>query len=765
MVLFTATFHKDQEVGIQNGKSISVLHCLLILLVDTVITWTTIDGDDAALSFETSEGCDEFWQLICRFQGRSPNDPISREHDNGEHEMNAESSSSDDEETEEKENSSLPSGFSLASSRSFDFLDGNGNDSGTIEISFPERPELTNLNEVEEAFFQALMVPLLRRRVASILLEYTYIPALLQLFRQCEEFGDEEHLQRLFRIFKYIFLLNNQEILKELMQEDNFLEVAGVFEYDPSFGEVKPDFRTYLSDRQRFKQIIPISDGEIVALIHQTFRLQYFKDVILARILDEESSASFLLTIRLNHMTIVNALDNDPQVLEVMRTLLQSKTMSSGDCLQLLSFFKEFLTLAKTVTLRKGLQIYQPAVMNDFLHFLTGVLQSDEADQSKERQQSRLLAIELLVNFLQHDISAVRGFLMQDSGLLLILIGLFTREETQSALRWQVVTALRLLLDTFSAPPPSAMNPIGSGPSPQLLTQALVQKSTEDFLNLFYPDFACRLLRPLIDLDRTVFDLLDANEHFLKRGFSAELAEILFHLGELLCSFISQHKYRIKYLILRNQLLQNSLLLLRAREKHLQLTGLRVFKSTLATGDEFYHRFFIQHRSFGPLFALYRAAGGSKCDNLVTSAILDVFEYLRSAKPVLTDVVRHVTAYHGDDLASLQPESVFKGIADLEDRIERGIAAVSFDEESDGEGNGNQVIEIKFDADEVRRDEDYFSSVDDTADEEEEVVESEDEEFPEAQFFLVKKSDNEDNEEDAFSALISGSSPTKKTKH
>lgn len=138
---------------------------------------------------------------------------------------------------------------------SYDFLeDAPGS---TIEISFPERPEINNLQEVQEAFHQALLLPILRKRIASVLIEYSYIPALLEIFRHCEDLGMEPELGRLFQIFKCIFLLNNQEILRELFYEGNYLDVAGVMEYYPVIlhGEKGIKYRMYLADKSRFKQV------------------------------------------------------------------------------------------------------------------------------------------------------------------------------------------------------------------------------------------------------------------------------------------------------------------------------------------------------------------------------------------------------------------------------------------------------------------------------------------------------------------------------
>lgn len=528
-----------------------------------------------------------------------------------------------------------------------------------------------------------------------------------------------------------------------------------------------------------------------MSTIHQTFRLQYFKDVILARILDEESSASFILLIRLNHMAIINAIDNDPEVLEVIKNLLQNTEMPLNDQINVMKFFKEFLTIAKTVTLRKSLQIHQISVVTDFMKFITRVLNAkatvEESELTVERiKESKLLAIGLFTNFIQHDPSQIRTYLIQNDShctpknLLNTVIDMFTDPETCSPVRWQLVSALKILLDTFN-PTVTALGMMGNPQlSAQVLGQALAQKSGEEFLNHFYPDFASRLLRPLIDFDKTAFLLQQDSSYFFKENLSAASGEILFHLGELVCSFISQHKYRIKYLVLRNLILQNALLLLKCREKHLQLTGLRIFRATLAVEDEFYFRFFIQHRSFGSLFSLYRASGGAECDNLVTSAILEIFEFIRVPRDSLKALVRHLATIYRSDLESLGPSSVFKGIIETEDRIDRESSVVSFASsqtslQSDQEMS--PIAKAKTSAAQEQRDEeDYFSeSADDNGDEAEESSSSRfkiEQEDPEELIFKPsKKTSDDEGDEDHFELLLKKSSPsnspgspTKKTK-
>lgn len=477
-------------------------------------------------------------------------------------------------------------------------------------------------------------------------------------------------------------------------------------------------------------------------------------------------------------MSIINSIDNDPQVLEVIRKLLQTVNMALNDQINILKFFKEFLKIAKTVTLRKSLQIHQTVVVSDFMKFITRVLNNktseakDDIDtntstsvtEAEEKiNESKLLAIGLFTNFIQHDPSQIRNYLIQNDlrhenrNLLNTVIDMFTDSNTFSPIRWQLVTALKILLDTFN---PTIGNggitiAIGSN-NPQILNQALTQKSGEDFLNYFYPEYASRLLRPLIDFDKIVFTLTSEDSFFFKENLSDSNCEILFHLGELLCNFISQHKYRIKYLVLRNLILQNALLLFKCREKHLQLTGLRIFRATLAVEDEFYFRFFIQHRSFTSLFSLYKASGGVECDNLVTSSILEIFEFIRIPRDSLKALVRHLVTVYRTELESFGPACVFRGIIETGERIDRESSVVSF--------ASSQTSDQEMSPRAANDEEDYFSNI------EEEDDENQSSDFDNSIDFLPasKQSSTFDDEEDHFELLLKKNlpgSPTKKTRH
>ena len=126
---------------------------------ETVLTWTTLDGDEAALSFESSTGCEEFWKLICRFYGKSFEEWKAKRD-----EIEASSTNNEENNDEEMKNDSFidedEDGF-------YDYL----SNVPKIEIAFPEKPEISTLTEIEEGLNQALMIPTLRRQISEILIQ------------------------------------------------------------------------------------------------------------------------------------------------------------------------------------------------------------------------------------------------------------------------------------------------------------------------------------------------------------------------------------------------------------------------------------------------------------------------------------------------------------------------------------------------------------------------------------------------------------------
>lgn len=140
--------------------------------------------------------------------------------------------------------------------------------------------ELSKLDEISELFSSVLPSPIRREKLSLAMEADGYITKLLDLFHMCEDLENIDGLHHLYEIFKSIFLLNKNELFEIMFADDTIFDVVGVLEYDPSLQQ-HAKHREYLKSTAKFKEVIHISNQELVNKIHQTYRVQYIQDVIL----------------------------------------------------------------------------------------------------------------------------------------------------------------------------------------------------------------------------------------------------------------------------------------------------------------------------------------------------------------------------------------------------------------------------------------------------------------------------------------------------
>ena len=126
------------------------------------------------------------------------------------------------------------------------------------------------------------------------------------------------------------------------------------------------------------------------------------------------------------------------------------------------------------------------------------------------------------------------------------------------------------------------------------------------------------------------------------------------HLLDLFSSLIRQHAFRIKYILLNTGLCVQLRELLRMElPSFVHVAVLRVFKTCLELGDDFYTRLFQKENLLrGMLYCVRR--NGSR-DNLLAASLRSLLQLLgseTSARPVLLDLVQvNAAALAGPGLA------------------------------------------------------------------------------------------------------------------
>eukprot|EP00172_Hildenbrandia_rubra_P004586 Plantae.Rhodophyta-Hildenbrandia_rubra.ctg9542.p1 GENE.Plantae.Rhodophyta-Hildenbrandia_rubra.ctg9542~~Plantae.Rhodophyta-Hildenbrandia_rubra.ctg9542.p1 ORF type:complete len:1287 (-),score=224.81 Plantae.Rhodophyta-Hildenbrandia_rubra.ctg9542:362-4222(-) len=206
--------------------------------------------------------------------------------------------------------------------------------STAIEFNMPNpvRSELTALANLFGAQ-SPLQLPSARQCVATEFKNNKYVEKLLEVFRQCEDLEDLDGLRCLYCIFRGTCFLGDPHILRECLKAENFMDVVGALEYDPSHLPSIPSeegareaaikkiiplkrHRTQLEEGRAFRSVVDIKDSNILKKIHENYRLMFIRDVALPHAMDDMSLGSFQGFLHINNVDIIYHLISTKEPLE-----------------------------------------------------------------------------------------------------------------------------------------------------------------------------------------------------------------------------------------------------------------------------------------------------------------------------------------------------------------------------------------------------------------------------------------------------------------
>ncbi|CAG8474974.1 1937_t:CDS:10 [Acaulospora morrowiae] len=591
---------------------------------DTLVVWTEPTGMDLALSFQEAEGCTE----ICDFISEIKNH------------MNLENSED-------------------ISSSPFD------SEIQNMTIKLPE-PTLANLQDIELMIKNASRSLIEREKLASFITQ-DYISKLFPLFSTCEDLEDRNDLHRLCSIMKGIIMLQDSEIYEFILRDDVIMQVVGMLEYDPEFPNYKANHRQYLSDNSKFKEIVKIKDKAIEAKIHETFRLQYLKDVVFARVFDDPTILSSLIFF--NHVDICKHISQDDEFLAELFNILNEEGEDSKRKRDVVMFVQQLCSIAKNIHFHNRKDLYKSLAKH-------GLFQIFEYSLVDEDPSVRTTGGEILAFLLDTDASIIRSYIVKqvDEGkktLVEILIERFIQDE-DLGVKAQYAEAFRLLLDMNAG-----LSEIGFMVPPESLS--LIPKQDEDigkFLDVFYDELIPKLVKPIFDLPE-----LEKDDDIL--DLSPDKAALCYHICELLSFIIRQHTFRSKYFVISTNVTMKMCSLLKTRETYVKLAALRCFRACIGMKEEFYNRHLVRNNHLEPIIHLLVGTNGK--NNLLNSACLELFEFIR--KENIKPLVNSIMEKYGDQLIKIDYVDTFR---QLQLRYEQNKEVLVKPDKSPGESSQSQ---------------------------------------------------------------------------
>ncbi|KAF9450958.1 DUF625-domain-containing protein, partial [Macrolepiota fuliginosa MF-IS2] len=261
---------------------------------DTLIVWTEPDGVDYALSFQEPEGCSEVWNFITEVQQH----------------MNS--------------SNGLSSSPILGS-------DGSITTAGIIRSGHLPPPQLGIIGEIERAIKALARTPPVKERICEYIQQEEYIKSLTEVLNTAEDLESLENLHALCSLMQTILMLNDHTLYEHILEDDLFYGVVGMLEYDPDFPSHKANYRDFLKQATQFHQPIPISDPVVQRKVHHTYRLQFLKDVVLARALDDSTFNVLNSCIIFNQIDIISHIQQDQMFLkEIVRLFVDEEVLTGG---------------------------------------------------------------------------------------------------------------------------------------------------------------------------------------------------------------------------------------------------------------------------------------------------------------------------------------------------------------------------------------------------------------------------------------------------
>ncbi|KAL2013738.1 hypothetical protein VTN00DRAFT_1263 [Thermoascus crustaceus] len=565
---------------------------------ETLIVWTEPNGTDMALSFQEAEGCAVIWDFVNSVQQHL---------------------------------------LSLAGAD--DALSDDALDSFNPVMLPP--PELGNLPEIEQMMRAASMSQAGRDALSKFVIRDEYIMKLIPLVTVAEDLESLPDLHRLCNIMKSLILLNDNTIIETVVTDNVILGVVGALEYDPDFPTHKANHRQYLADQSRYKEVVPIKDPIIRKKIRYTWRLQYLKDVVLARILDDPTFSVLNSLIFFNQVDIVNHIQSNTQFLNELFAVFDPRNTDAKKKDEAVQFLHQCAAIAKN--------LQAPARANLFANFIGHGLFPVIAFAVKHPNPAmRTTGIDILVALLDHDPIMMRGYMLKavnekKTPLTDTLIDLL-HTETDLGVKNQLADAIKVLLD----PQIPLQDPMTRAGADFLSKLRSSNPLSDAFVQNHFDESAKKLFSPLKQLE--------ARPHLNDLTFQE--VSLYSHLVDILTFFVRQHLFRSRNFIHGESLAPRVAQLLTVPQKHLKLTALKFFRTLVSLQDTFYQAQMTHNNTFGLILNIVYET--MPRDNLLNSACLELFEYIKREN--IKPIILHVVEKYRDKLKDITYVDTFQNL-------------------------------------------------------------------------------------------------------
>ncbi|KAJ2610518.1 Platinum sensitivity protein [Coemansia sp. RSA 1365] len=490
-------------------------------------------------------------------------------------------------------------------------------------------PSMGTLPEIERIVREAGQSVYQRDKLVAYITGEGYLERLRELHETCEDLDATEELHTIYSIARQIILLNDSSMFECIIRDEHIIGIAGMLEYDPQNPVEPGTYRSFLSDNSRFKEIVPIPDAEIRTKIHQTFRIQYLKDVVLPQIVDEGTLPVINALLFFNQAQIANYVHHNDEFLNELFAIVQRQDDSEKKR-DVVLFMRQFCNMSKSLPITYRVGLYRTLCQHGLFSTFEYALQDGD-------ETLREIGMDVLMSVLEQDRALVRSYMLdqqrQQCGgpTLLDFIVEGSRHHIGSAMQILCSDAIRALLDTMTPSFDSIGTPV------DVEVNSVVERETNGFLALFYDAYARDLLAPLFQSTREEITMMAPG--------SDEAGSLLF-LCDLLSSMVRAHEPQAREFVLSSGVMRSVLLLFGARAIYLRLAALRFVRVCVAQSNDAFMKYVSSSGALGMVVNLLIEM--LPRDNLASSACQELFMFVANQRP--SSLLPHILGAHSSSL-------------------------------------------------------------------------------------------------------------------
>ena len=267
---------------------------------------------------------------------------------------------------------------------------------------------------------------------------------------------------------------------------------------DPDFPTHKANHRQFLSDTSKFREVVHIENPDVKRKIHWIYRLQYLKDVILARILDDPTFSVLNSLIFYHQVEVLQWMQSTVSFQKELFAMFITPAQDSSRKRDAVIFVQQCCQIAKNLQQTARTPLYTTFIN----HGLFGMI--DYAIQC-EVPSVRIAGMDIIMALIDNDSQAMRNHVFKQLNdnqkpITDTLIELLQGEK-DFGVKAQVSDAIKVLLDPQSVPQVDYPNGDRRKASTHHLPYS-VEPTAERYMKDFYDESAKKLFTPLMELDK-----------------------------------------------------------------------------------------------------------------------------------------------------------------------------------------------------------------------------------------------------------------------